>query len=61
MMNMAEIPSVCTFPLEYCEFGPRFSKCKDWLKAEHPDLYDRYYSEGAAPPLNLDSGRSELN
>lgn len=37
---------VCTFPLEYCEFGSRFTKCKDWLKEERPDLFDHYYSEG---------------
>jgi hypothetical protein len=37
---------VCTFPLEYCEFGPRFSECKEWLKDEMSDLYDLYYSEG---------------
>ncbi|KAF9011177.1 translation initiation factor SUI1 [Cyathus striatus] len=39
--------SVCTFPLEYCEFGSSFTKCKEWLKDEHPDLYDKYYSEEA--------------
>ncbi|KAF9649666.1 hypothetical protein BDM02DRAFT_3084562, partial [Thelephora ganbajun] len=38
---------ICTFPLEYCEFGPRFSKCKEWLKDDRPDLYDRYYSQEA--------------
>ena len=37
---------VCTFPLEYCEFGSHFTKCKEWLKEEHPDLFDRYYSDG---------------
>ncbi|KAL6307073.1 eukaryotic translation initiation factor 1-like protein [Sparassis latifolia] len=38
---------VCTFPVEYCEFGSRFTKCKEWLKNEHPDLFDKYYSEEA--------------
>lgn len=38
--------TVCTFPLEYCEFGSHITKCKEWLKEEHPDLYDRYYSDG---------------
>ncbi|TFK46987.1 density-regulated protein DRP1 [Heliocybe sulcata] len=38
---------VCTFPPEYCEFGSSLSKCKEWLKDEYPDLYDRYYSEEA--------------
>ncbi|KAL4245710.1 Translation machinery-associated protein 22 [Abortiporus biennis] len=38
---------VCTFPLEYCEFGSSFTKCKDRLKADDPDLYEKYYSEEA--------------
>ncbi|KAI0268090.1 translation initiation factor SUI1 [Gloeopeniophorella convolvens] len=38
---------VCTFPLEYCEFGSSLSKCKEWLQAERPDLYERYYSDEA--------------
>ncbi|KAI0691388.1 eukaryotic translation initiation factor 1-like protein [Cytidiella melzeri] len=38
---------VCTFPLEYCEFGSSFKKCKEWLQNEEPDLYDKYYSEEA--------------
>ncbi|KJA29690.1 hypothetical protein HYPSUDRAFT_126647 [Hypholoma sublateritium FD-334 SS-4] len=38
---------VCSFPLEYCEFGSSLTKCKEWLKEEHPDLYDKYYSEEA--------------
>jgi len=39
--------AVCTFPVEYCEFGSRFTKCKEWLKGEYFDLYNRYYSEEA--------------
>lgn len=38
--------SVCTFPLEYCEFGSSFTKCKEWLNGTNSDLYDKYYSEG---------------
>ena len=38
--------SVCSFPLEYCEFGSSFSKCKEWLQGTNSDLYDKYYSEG---------------
>ena len=37
---------VCTYPIEYCEFGSRFTKCKEWLEKTHPDLYPKYYSEG---------------
>jgi hypothetical protein len=38
---------VCTFPPEYCEFGNSISKCKEWLQAQRPDLYEKYYSDGA--------------
>ncbi|CAL1699907.1 unnamed protein product [Somion occarium] len=38
---------VCTFPLEYCEFGSSFSKCKEALLQEDPDLYNKFYSEEA--------------
>ncbi|KIK01172.1 hypothetical protein K443DRAFT_69234, partial [Laccaria amethystina LaAM-08-1] len=39
--------SVCTFPPEYCEFGSSFTRCKEWLKEEHPELFEKYYSEDA--------------
>jgi len=38
---------VCTYPPEYCEFGDSLSKCKEWLQAQRPDLYDKYYSDVA--------------
>ncbi|KAH8092476.1 density-regulated protein DRP1 [Cristinia sonorae] len=38
---------VCTFPLEYCEFGSSFTKCKESLLEEDQDLYDKFYSEEA--------------
>lgn len=37
---------VCTYPPEYCEFGAHLTKCKEWLKEEHPNLFDKYYSDG---------------
>lgn len=46
---------VCTFPPEYCEFGNSLSKCKEWLQGQRPDLYERYYSEGAQ--LNSENSR----
>ncbi|KAF8886934.1 translation initiation factor SUI1, partial [Infundibulicybe gibba] len=39
--------AVCTFPVEYCEFGASLTRCKEWLQEEHPKLFDVYYSEGA--------------
>jgi len=38
---------VCTFPLEYCEFGSSFTKCKEWLQEEYLDLFEKYYSDEA--------------
>jgi len=38
---------VCSFPPEYCEFGSSVSKCKTWLAEEHPDLYEKYWSDEA--------------
>ncbi|TCD62503.1 Translation machinery-associated protein 22 [Steccherinum ochraceum] len=39
--------AVCSFPLEYCEFGSSFTKCKETLHEEDEDLYNKYYSEEA--------------
>lgn len=39
--------AVCSFPPEYCEFGSSLTRCKEWLSENHPDLYQRYYSEDA--------------
>nr|GAT55661.1 predicted protein [Mycena chlorophos] len=38
---------VCSYPPEYCEFGSSLTRCKDWLKERHPDLFEQYYSEEA--------------
>ncbi|SPO24563.1 related to Translation machinery-associated protein 22 [Ustilago trichophora] len=39
--------AVCTFPPEYCEFGPSPSKCRSWLKDNQPELYSKLWSEEA--------------
>ncbi|KAN0065897.1 Translation machinery-associated protein 22 [Thecaphora frezii] len=39
--------SICTFPPEYCEFGPSASKCRTWLESAQPQLYARIWSEEA--------------
>ncbi|KAK4056296.1 Translation machinery-associated protein 22 [Microbotryomycetes sp. JL221] len=39
--------AICTFPVEYCEFSSKASKCKAWLQDAHPDLYAKFYSEEA--------------
>ncbi|KAH8432525.1 putative RNA binding protein Tma22 [Aspergillus melleus] len=38
---------VCTLPAEYCEFGGTAKKCEEWLKDNHPDMYQQLYSEEA--------------
>lgn len=38
---------VCTWPPEYCEFGPSLQKCKDWLESNHPSLFNALYSDAA--------------
>ena len=30
----------CTMPTEYCEYGGNYAKCKEWLKANHPEAYE---------------------
>jgi hypothetical protein len=36
---------VCLMPAEYCEFDVKtLPKCKVWLKAQHEDLYEKYYA-----------------
>ncbi len=39
--------AICTFPPEYCEFGPRPSKCRTWLHDHQPELYSKIWSEEA--------------
>jgi len=38
---------VCTFPVEYCEFGSSLTRCKEWLKEANQEIYEKYYSEEA--------------
>ncbi|EEB06446.1 translation initiation factor [Schizosaccharomyces japonicus yFS275] len=35
---------VCTLPVEYCEFGGTIKACKEWLKNNHEDVYNRLYA-----------------
>jgi len=38
---------VCSFPVEYCEFGNHVTRCKDWLEEKYPEIYPKYYSQDA--------------
>ncbi|RPA82685.1 eIF1-like protein [Ascobolus immersus RN42] len=48
--------AVCSFPPEYCEFGPSSTKCKEWLQKSHPELYSKIWeadpAAAAAAPVN---------
>ncbi|KAL9254668.1 Translation machinery-associated protein 22-like protein [Drosera capensis] len=37
---------ICGLPVEYCEFGPDFEKCKPWLIQNAPDAYPDLVSKG---------------
>lgn len=41
-----------SWTLQYCEFGGIVKKCEEWLKDNHPDLFQRLYSEGMCPAAN---------
>ncbi|KAL8688821.1 MAG: hypothetical protein Q9218_005361 [Villophora microphyllina] len=40
---------VCTLPPEYCEFGGTVKKCQEWLEKHHPEMHEKFYSEGMSP------------
>ena len=33
----------CSMPPEYCENGPCFDKCQEWLKENLPEIYDKLF------------------
>ncbi|KAJ6558651.1 hypothetical protein B0H10DRAFT_2240817 [Mycena sp. CBHHK59/15] len=53
--------TVCTCPPEYCDLGASLTKCKDWLKGEHLDLFDKYYSDKVLQAkLEKDMAKKEI-
>ncbi|KAJ9138976.1 Translation machinery-associated protein 22 [Coniochaeta hoffmannii] len=50
---------VCTLPPEYCEYGGTVKKCQEWLQKNHPDMYQRIWSqealEAATSSLSLEA------
>ncbi|KIK98998.1 hypothetical protein PAXRUDRAFT_605052 [Paxillus rubicundulus Ve08.2h10] len=48
--------TVCTFPPEYCEFGSSLTRCKEWLHETHPQLHEKYYSDGECLLLEFTIG-----
>ncbi|KAJ8528005.1 hypothetical protein K7X08_015456 [Anisodus acutangulus] len=39
---------ICGLPVEYCEFGPEFDKCKPWLIQYAPDLYPELIKDSSS-------------
>src|SRR5436305_8084899 len=35
--------------LQYCEFGGTTEKCREWLEAKHPEMFERVYGSGKLP------------
>lgn len=50
---------VCTFPPEYCEFGPSLKRCKDWLQEEHADIFEKLYNNAESQPTTLSTEKEE--
>ncbi|KAG0151645.1 hypothetical protein CROQUDRAFT_56907 [Cronartium quercuum f. sp. fusiforme G11] len=46
---------ICSFPVEYCEFGPRLSKCRTWLSEQNPEEYARLYPDSSELDAKLAS------
>lgn len=52
---------ICTFPVEFCEFGKPFRKCLMWLKANDIELYNKFYPDGvkATPTSSLSTEKED--
>lgn len=58
--NMAQVVTycgVCTLPVEFCEFGKSFKKCKAWLENVDPARYNSLYGSDATVVSSLSSER----
>ncbi|KAI9144484.1 translation initiation factor SUI1 [Paraphysoderma sedebokerense] len=42
----------CSLPPEYCEFSGIFSKCKTWLQKNHPQLFEKLYTDQVAEKMS---------
>jgi density-regulated protein DRP1 len=48
---------VCTLPVEFCEFGKLFKKCKVWLENENPEIYNQLYGTDVTVQSSLSTER----
>ncbi|EGG03758.1 uncharacterized protein MELLADRAFT_44425 [Melampsora larici-populina 98AG31] len=57
ILNQILYCKICSFPIEYCEFGTRLSKCKTWLSETNPIQYKLLYPD----LIELESQLSNLS
>jgi density-regulated protein DRP1 len=50
---------VCTYPVEYCAYGSKLSKCKRWLADAHPDLFTKFYGDDASSSSAVTAEKKE--
>lgn len=43
---------VCTLPVEFCEFGKSFKKCKIWLEDTDPEMFNSLYNKNNSSSLS---------
>ncbi|VEU20674.1 DEKNAAC101574 [Brettanomyces naardenensis] len=48
---------VCSLPVEYCEFGKTFKKCKQWLQENNPNEFNKLYNSEAPVLSSLSKER----
>lgn len=48
---------VCTLPVEFCEFGKTFKKCKVWLEENDPETFQKLYNTDDQIKSSLSSER----
>lgn len=49
--------NVCTLPVEFCEFGKTFKKCKAWLEENDPETFQKLYNTDGQVTSSLSSER----
>lgn len=57
MAQVVTYCGVCTLPVEFCEFGKSFKKCKAWLENVDPARYNSLYGSDATVVSSLSSER----
>lgn len=46
---------ICTLPVEFCEFGKTFKKCKLWLEDTNPEKFNNLYGSNVNNTSSLSS------